>query len=86
MGEPRDSDDSIQWVNAGITIAGMTAAVVVVWMCDRAYRRWLRENHLLAGHRARMVRFKTGYRSKRIDVTDVAQLVADVLVEVARAR
>ena len=70
----------------GPTLLGIALMVGVVYFCDRTYRRWLRESHPLAEHRARMDRLRTGYRLKRAGLTDVVQVVADVLVDVARAR
>ena len=86
MVETRDGDTSIRRVNPVPTLIGLTAMVGIVYWCDRTYRHWLRENDPLAGPRARLVGFKTGYQGKRANVTEVAQLVSDVLVEVARAR
>jgi hypothetical protein len=85
MAEIRDVDASIRWVNAVPTLISVAAVVGIAYWCDRTYRRWLRESHPLAAHRARVERLKTGYRSKRANVTEVVQVISDVLVEVARA-
>jgi hypothetical protein len=67
------------------TLIGVAAIVGITYAGERVYRRWLEENHPLAEHRARMHRLKTGYRRKRANVAEMAQIISDVLVEVARA-
>jgi hypothetical protein len=69
----------------GMMLIGVAALTGIAYACDRIYLRWLHENHPLAEHRARMQRMSTGYRRKRANVSEVVGIVADVLVEVARA-
>jgi uncharacterized protein YneF (UPF0154 family) len=68
-----------------MTLIGVAVLMGIAYVSDRIYRRWLRENHPLAEHRARMVRMSTGYRRKRANLKEVVDIVADVLGEVARA-
>jgi hypothetical protein len=84
MADIRDVDVPIGG-NVGTTLIGAAALIGVAYLCDRVYRKWLRESHPLAEHRARMRRLSTGYQRKRSNVKDVLDVVADVLVEVARA-
>jgi uncharacterized protein YneF (UPF0154 family) len=72
-------------VSVGTTLICVATVMGVAYLCDRTYRRWLRENHPLAEHRARMRRLSTGYQRKRSNVKEVVEVIADVLVEVARA-
>jgi hypothetical protein len=82
---------SVQGVEAptakgvGMTLIGLAALIGVAYASDRIYLRWLHENHPLAEHRARMRRMSTGYQRKRSGLKEVIDIVADVLVEVARA-
>ena len=69
----------------GMMLIGVAALTGIAYACDRVYLRWLRENHPLAEHRARMLRMSTGYQRKRTGLKEVVEIVADVLVEVARA-
>ena len=85
MAEIRDADASIRWFSAVATLIICAAVVGIPYGCDRAYRRWLKENDPLAGPRARLERLKTGYPERRANVTEVAQVISSVLVEVARA-
>jgi hypothetical protein len=78
-------DASIARVQTVATLVGFVVVAGIVYGCDRVYRRWLEENHPFAGPRAHLVRVKTGYRRKRANVAEVAQIISDVLVEVARA-
>lgn len=78
-------DDGPTAVAVGTTLVGVAAVMGIVYLCDRTYRRWLRENHLLAEHRARMRRLSNSYQRKRTNAKDVFDVIADVLVEVARA-
>jgi hypothetical protein len=71
--------------SVGIMLIGVAALTGIAYACERVYLRWLHENHPLAEHRARMQRVSTGYRRKRVNVGEVVGIVADVLVEVARA-
>lgn len=58
----------------------------IAYVCDRIYLRWLHENHPLAEHQARMRRTSTGYQRKRTNLKEVVGVVADILIELARAR
>ena len=69
----------------GMMLIGVVALTGVAYACDRIYLRWLRENHPLAEHRARMRRMSNGYRRQQANVKDVLDFVNDVLAEVARA-
>ena len=66
-------------------LVGVAILTGIAYACERIYLRWLHENHPLAEHRARMQRVSTGYRRHRVNVGEVIGIVADVLVEVARA-
>ena len=85
MAEIRDVDTSIRWVNAVPTLIGVAAVIGIAYWGERTYRRWLKESHPLAEPRARLERAKTGYRRRWANVTEVAQVISDVLDEVARA-
>jgi hypothetical protein len=84
MADIRDVDVPIG-VNVGATLISVAAVIGVAYLCDRVYRKWLRESHPLAEHRARMRRLSTGYQRKRSTMKDVLDVLGDVLVEVARA-
>ena len=86
MADIRDADAWIRRSSAVATVLISAAVIGIPYVCDRAYRRWWKENHPLAGHRARLERTRTGYQDRRADVTKVAQVISDVLVEVHRAR
>jgi hypothetical protein len=85
MVETGVADAPMSRFDTAAAIIGVAAIVVITYACDRVYRRWLEENHPLAEQRARLHRMKTGYRRKRANVAEVAQIISDVLVEVARA-
>jgi hypothetical protein len=82
--EFRDAAPSRMTVAA--TLIGVAAAVGIAYRCDRAYARWLRETRPLAGTRARLDRARTGLRASRANVSEMAEVIADVLIEVERAR
>jgi hypothetical protein len=86
MAEMRNADASIRWFNAIAVLTVGAGMVAIAYSCDRAYRRWLRENHPLAGPRARVVRLRTDYRERRANVTEVVQFIGDVLDGLDRAR
>jgi hypothetical protein len=86
MAEIRDFDASIRWFNAIVVLTVGVAMIAIAYVCDRAYRRWLREQHPLAGPRARVVRVKTDYRERRAGVSEIVQFIGEVLDEVARVR
>jgi hypothetical protein len=85
MVETRAADASTTRLEIVATLIGVAAIVGITYAGDRVYHRWLEENHPLAEHRARIDRLKAGFRRKRANVAEVAQIVSDVLVEVARA-
>jgi translation elongation factor EF-G len=84
MVDVRDADAS-SWFNTSATLIIVAAVVGIAYGSDRVYRRWLRENHPLAEYRARMDRLRTGYREKRANISEGAQVISEVLVEVTRA-
>jgi hypothetical protein len=86
MAEIRDADAWIRRYSAVATVLIFAAVIGIPYVCDRAYRRWWKENHPLAGPRARLERTRTGYQDRRANVTEVGQVISDVLVEVHRAR
>jgi hypothetical protein len=86
MAEIRDADAWIRRSSAVATALIFAVVIGIPYACDRAYRRWLKENDPLAGLRARLERTRTGYQERRANVTEVAQVISDVLVEVHRAR
>ena len=86
MTEIRDADASNTWFSAIAMLTVGAAMVAIAYAGDRVYRRWLRENHPHAGPRARVVRLRTDYRERRANVTEVVQVINEVLDEVARAR
>ena len=84
MASVRDIDGPVGG-NLGTTLIGVGAMLGVIYLGDRIYRKWLRENEPFAEHRARMRRLSAGYKRKRASVKEVVGVLADVLVEVARA-
>jgi hypothetical protein len=86
MTETRDADASITWFGAIAALTAGAAIVAIAYAGDRVYRAWLRENHPLAGPRARVVHLRTDYRQRRANVTEVVQVINEVLDEIARAR
>jgi hypothetical protein len=85
MAEIRDADASIRRFSVGATLILCPAVVGIPYAFDRAYRRWSKENHLLAGPRASLARARTGYQEKRTNVSEVAQDISSVLIAVALA-
>jgi hypothetical protein len=85
MAEIRDADAWTRRFNAVATFLIVAAVIGLPYACDRAYRRWSKENDPLAGLRARLEHERTRFRERRANVTDVVQVISDVLVEVDRA-
>jgi hypothetical protein len=86
MIEHRDSDGAPGRVVLAATVIISVAAVVVIFRWDRAYQRWLAEISPLARPRAGLRRFRTGFQRKRTNVTEVVQVINDVLDQVAEGR
>lgn len=82
MIEHRDSDSAGRVVLAA-TVVISVAALVVIFRWDRAYQRWLAEISPLTRPRAGLRRFRTGFQRQRTNVTEVAQVINDVLDQVA---
>jgi hypothetical protein len=76
-------DDSAGRVVLAATVIISVAAVVVIFRWDRAYQRWLAEISPLARPRAGLKRFRTAFQRQRMNVIEVAQVINDVLDEVA---
>jgi hypothetical protein len=85
MAEIRDADAWIRRFSAVATLLILAAVIGLPYACDRAYRRWLKENDPFAGLRARLERERTRYRERRANMTDVVRVISDVVVEVDRA-
>jgi hypothetical protein len=85
MDETRDHDAVIKVVSGVATLIIFAGVIGIPYVCDRAYRRWMSENHPLARPRARIVRARTGYHQKRDNMSEVAEVFNEILAEVARA-
>ncbi|MGH2578495.1 MAG: hypothetical protein ACRDG9_12225, partial [Actinomycetota bacterium] len=85
MAEIRDADAWIRRFSAVATLLILAAVIGLPYACDRAYRRWSKENDPFAGLRARLEQQRTRYRESRANVTDLVRVIGDVLVEVDRA-
>lgn len=85
MAEIRDADAWIRRFSGVATLLILAAVIGVPYVCDRAYRRWSKENDPFAGLRARLEHERTRNRERLANVTDVARVISDVLVEVDRA-
>jgi hypothetical protein len=85
MVEIRDGEVWTRRFNAVTTLLIVAAVIGLPYACDRAYRRWLKENDPFAGLRARLEHERTRYREGRANVTDLVQVISDVLVELDRA-
>jgi hypothetical protein len=71
-----------------LVVVGFSAAVVVVvYWADHRYRRWAKENSLLAGPRVRAAAVKSNYRRKRSRAAGAIRTVGEILVaaEIVRA-
>jgi hypothetical protein len=69
------------------TVAAIAAVIGIMYVCDRAYRRWLKGTSPLTAPRARVEHMKAGYRDRRETVGDVAEIIGAVVSEVeGRAR
>jgi hypothetical protein len=79
------ADDVVSRSDIVAAVVTVVVVVAAAYASDRVYRRWVEEVHLLTAPRARLARAKTGYRRKRASVTEVVQIINDVLAEVARA-
>jgi hypothetical protein len=62
------------------------AAIGISYRFVRGYRRWRRENHPLAGTFTRYDQMGTRLQNRRADLSEVAQLVAEVLSAVRQSR
>lgn len=69
-----------------VTVAAMAALVGVAYRLDRAYARWLTEMSPFIKPRARFDQLRTGYGTRRADMSDLAHLIFDVLDEIDLAR
>jgi hypothetical protein len=85
MAEIRDTGDWTRRFNAAATLLIVAAVIGLPYACDRAYRRWSKENDPLAGLRARLEHERARYRESRANVTDVGRVIIDVLAEIDRA-
>ena len=69
-----------------VLVAVMAAVVGVAYLLDRAYARWLTEVSPFIKPRARYAQLRTGYRTCRADMSDLAHLVSELLDEIDFAR
>ena len=86
MAEIRDGEQSLRRLSTVAALLIFAAVIGIPYACDRVYRKWSKENHLLAEIRASLERARSGYQDGRANVTEVAQVISMVLVEVDRAR
>ena len=77
-------------LTVGLTIAAVAAVVGVAirldraW--DRAYKDWSTEMSPLTRPRARVLRFRTTYRRRKLDAADISALVNELWSEIDIAR
>ena len=69
-----------------VTVAVMAAVVGVAYLLDRAYARWLTGVSPFIKPRARYAQLRTGYRTRRADMSDLAHLISELLDEIDFAR
>ena len=86
MAEIPDADVWIRRFGVVATPLIFAAVIGIPYVCDRAYRRWLKANDPFAVLWDSFGRARTGYQVKRDNMTEVAQAISDVLAEVERAR
>lgn len=61
------------------SVVFFAAAIWISYAIERAFRRWLKEDDLLADLRLRIDRLNTGYQDKRDLTMDVAQVVGELI-------
>lgn len=85
-----DDDQVPKVLTIGLTLAAVAAVVGVAIRADRAwdraYKDWSAEMSPLTKPRARVLRFKTTYRRRKLDAADVASLVNELWSEIDIAR
>ena len=85
-----EEDQVPKALTLGLTLAAVAAVVGVAirldraW--DRAYENWSTEMSPLTKPRARVLRFKTTYRRRKLDAADVSELVNELWDEIDLAR
>jgi hypothetical protein len=83
MAQIRDTDALTRRVAAVTTVALYGGVLTAAYVWGRFYRRWEKENHLFAAPRARVDRFKTDYKTKKANTTEVAGTLGSAFVEIA---
>ncbi len=84
MAELTDHEVSLGPLGNVIGVGILVAAIAIPYMGERAYRRWLKKSDLLAGFRAGLKVLRTGYEDRLTNMSDVAHIIGDVVVEVDR--
>jgi hypothetical protein len=75
MSDPRTVPGTSRGVHTVATLVLCGAAVAVIYRVDRAYRRWVKQNHALVEQQARLNRARNTYRAKRASSTEAAGIV-----------
>ena len=73
-------------LTVAVAIGTLAVVVGVAYRIDRAYERWLNKMSPLTRPRERAVQLRDSYRVRRASTTEFAQLINDLMDEVARAR
>jgi hypothetical protein len=69
-----------------MTLATMAGVVAVAYRFDRTYGRWLTRMSPLTVPRERYEHVRDGYRVRKADATDFAELMNDLWNEIDLAR
>ena len=85
MAETRDTDALTRRVAAVTTVALYGGVLSAAYVWGRFYRRWEKDNHLFAAPKARVNRFKTDYKTKKANTTEIAGVLGGMVVEIATA-
>jgi hypothetical protein len=68
-------------VNGAATLALFGTVLGSAWAAGRVYGKWTKDINVLTAPRARVVKFRTDYRSKRTNALEMGGLLGAMVVE-----
>jgi hypothetical protein len=86
VAEPQADPQFPKALGAVLFVAAVAGTVAVAYRLERAIERWTIEMDPLTKSRVRYREMRGRYHQRRLDLTDVGHLVADLMDEIQRAR
>ncbi|HTG47039.1 MAG TPA: hypothetical protein VK646_05240 [Actinomycetota bacterium] len=85
MSDPTGEREVPHGVFLAAAALAFAAGIAIAYRSEHAYRRWWKANHPWRGAKEGMARANEGYRRRRGNATETAEVLGGLVAEVAHA-